>query len=182
MTGRRLLDGALPHGDSGLSILVGHLVGRVRPFVAIPQAVVLISRPGGFGFPNANAVIAGAVAAGLWLSRARLLAALATLTAVLIALAVVYTGVAYPGDALAGLLFGALVTLGVYPFAIGTLRTVVHALARSPLKPLVGGGHHGRPVGPGPAARPEPLGASGAVRILPPDESRAGPGTGPGQS
>ena len=45
-------------------------------------------------------MIAGAVAAGLWLSRARLMAALATVFALLIAFAVVYAGIAYPGDAL----------------------------------------------------------------------------------
>jgi len=153
-----------------VSLPVVHLVGRTRPFVAIPHAVVLIARPAGFSFPNEHAVIAGAVAAGLWLSRARLTAALATLIAILIAWAVVYTGTAYPGDAAAGLLIGAIVSLVLYPLAIASLREGVHALARSPLKVLVGGSHHGRPAGPGPAARPEPVGESGAVRILPPGE------------
>lgn len=155
----------------GVSLPVVHLVGRVRPFAVMPQAAVLVARPAGFSFPNEHAVIAGAFATGLWLSRARLAAAAATLVAVVIALAVVYAGPAYPGDAAAGLLLGTLVTLVVYPFAIGSLRTLVHAVARSPLKFLVGGGRHGRPVGPGPAARPEMVGESGAVRILPPDEA-----------
>jgi undecaprenyl-diphosphatase len=155
---------------SGLALAVSlpivHLVGRARPFVAMPQATVLISKPTGFGFPNEHAVLAGAVAAGLWLCRAWLIAAIATLTALLIAFAVVYTGVAYPGDALAGLLLGALVTLVLYPFAIVLLRLLLHAVAQSPLKVVVGGGHHGRTVGSGPAAHPEPVGESGAVRIL----------------
>jgi len=136
----------------------------------MPKAVVLISRPTGFGFPDEHAVIAGAVAAGLWLCRARVIAALATLVALLIAFAVVYAGIAYPGDALAGLLLGAVVTLVLYPFAIVVLRDVLHAVAQSPLKLVVGGGHHRRAVGFGPAAQPEPVGESGAVRILSPDE------------
>ena len=101
-------------------------------------------------------MIAGAVAAGLWLCRARLIAALATIFALLIAFAVVYAGTAYPGDALAGLLLGAVVSLVLYPFAIVVLRDVLHAVARSPLKFLVGGGHHRRTVGFGPARSPSP--------------------------
>jgi undecaprenyl-diphosphatase len=159
-----------------LSVPVVHLVGRIRPFVALPQAKVLVSRSTGFGFPNEHAVIAGAVAAGLWLSRARLAAALATLAALLIAFGVVYAGTAYPGDALAGLLLGAFVCLAFYPLAIGSLRAAVHALARSPLKGLVGGVHHAGAVGAGPAARPAPIGESGAVRILAPGEARGDAG------
>ncbi|MGA3354090.1 MAG: phosphatase PAP2 family protein [Acidimicrobiales bacterium] len=153
-----------------VSVPVVHLVGRARPFVVIPQAAVLISRPSGFSFPNEHAVIAGAVAAGLWLSRARLVASVATLLAVVIAFAVVYAGTAYPGDALAGLLLGVFVCLALYPFVIGSLRDLAHGLARSPFKFLVGGGHHGGSVGAGPAARPKLVGESGAVRILSQEE------------
>jgi len=156
-----------------LSLPVVHLVGRVRPFAAMPQAAVLISRPPGFSFPNEHAVIAGALAAGLWLSRARVLAAIATLVAIALGFAVVYAGTAYPGDALGGLLLGALVSLALYPLVIGSLRDLAHRIARSPLKFLVGGSHGGASVGPGPAARPEVVGESGAVRILSPDEIAA---------
>ncbi|MGD0985467.1 MAG: phosphatase PAP2 family protein [Acidimicrobiales bacterium] len=155
-----------------VSLPVVHLVARSRPFVAMPQAAVLVTKPTGFSFPNEHAVIAGAFAAGLWLSRARLTAAVATLVAIVIALAVVYTGTAYPGDAVGGLLIGTLVSLVIYPFAIGSLRALVQSVARSPLRFLVGGGHHRRPIGPGPAAHPELVGESGAVRILSPDEAR----------
>ena len=157
-----------------VSLPVVHLVGRARPFVSMPQAAVLITRPTGFSFPSEHTVIAGAFAAGLWLSRARLTAAIATLTAILVAFAVVYTGTAYPGDAAAGLLLGMLVSLAIYPFAIASLRNLARAVARSPFKVLVGGGGHRGPTGPGPAARPELVGESGAVRILPPEETGTG--------
>jgi len=153
-----------------ISVPSVHLVGRARPFHAVPQAAVLIAKPAGFSFPNEHAVIAAAVAAALWLSRSRLLATLATLVTVVIAFAVVYAGTAYPGDALGGLVLGALVSLALYPFAIGSLRDLAHGVARSPAQFLVGGAHHGASVGPGPAARPELVGESGAVRILPPEE------------
>ena len=154
----------------GISVPVVHLVGRARPFAAMPQAVVLLSRPAGFSFPNEHAVVAGAVAAGLWLARAWLVACVATLVALLIAFATVYAGVAYPGDAGGGLLLGILVSLALYPLVIGSLRDLAHGVARSPLKILVGGGHHGGSLRPGPAAHPELVGESGAVRILSRDE------------
>jgi undecaprenyl-diphosphatase len=157
----------------GISVPIVHVVGRSRPFAAIPQAVVLIARPGGFSFPNEHAVIAGALTTGLWLSRARLVAAAATVAALVIAFATVYAGTAYPGDAGGGLLLGILVSLALYPLAIGSLRDVAHGVARSPLKTLVGGGHHGSSIGPGPAAHPEAVGETGAVRILSPDEIAA---------
>ncbi len=157
----------------GVSVPVVHLVARARPFDVMPQAAVLIARPTGFSFPNQHAVIAGAFAATLWLSRARLMAAIAPLVALLVAFAVVYAGTAYPGDAVGGLLLGAFVSLALYPLAIGSLRDLAHGIARSPLKILVGGGRHGSSVGPGPAWRPELVGESGAVRILTPEEVRA---------
>jgi membrane-associated phospholipid phosphatase len=157
-----------------ISLPIVHLVGRTRPFVAMPQAAVLVARPTGFSFPNDHAVIAGAFAAALWLSRARLMAAIATLVAIIVAFALVYSGTAYPGDAAGGLLLGTLVSLALYPFAIGSLRDLAHAVARSPLKVLVGGGHHGGAVGPGPASRPTLVGESGTVRILSPEEVQAG--------
>lgn len=156
-----------------VSLPVVHLVARARPFVAMPQVTVLITRPTGFGFPNEHTVIAGAFAAGLWLSRTRLMGAVATLIAILVALAVVYTGIAYPGDAVVGLLLGVLVSVALYPFVIGSLQEMVHAVARSPLKVLVGGARHKGPLGPGPAAHPKPTAESGTVRILAPDEARA---------
>jgi membrane-associated phospholipid phosphatase len=155
-----------------VSLPVVHLVARARPFLVLPKAAVLVTRPAGFSFPNEHTVIAGALATGIWLGRSRVLAVLATLVALIIALAVVYSGVAYPGDAAAGLLMGMLVTLGLYPIAIGSLRELVHLVARSSLKSIVGGGRR-RPVGPGPAARPEQVGDSGAVRVLAPEEVRA---------
>ena len=153
-----------------VSLPVIHLVARARPFVAIPQAAVLVPRPGGFSFPSEQTVVAGALTAALWLSRHYLIAALATVVSLLMAFAVVYTGIAYPGDSLGGLLIGSLVSLALYPFAITLLREVVHSIARSPLKLVVEGGRNDRAAGPGPAAHPEPVGQSGGVRILGPDE------------
>ena len=143
----------------GISVPIVHVVGRSRPFAAIPQAVVLIARPGGFSFPNEHAVIAGALTTGLWLSRARLVAAAATVGQHLSSPSPPSTrGRRTPATPGAGCLLGILVSLALYPLAIGSLRDVAHGVARSPLKTLVGGGHHGSSIGPGPAAHPEARG------------------------
>ena len=92
---------------------------------------MLITRPSGFSFPNEHTVIASALAAGLWLSRARLMAAVATLCALLIAFAVVYTGMAYPATP-SGAAHREPCHLALYPFAIGSLRDLAHGVARSP--------------------------------------------------
>ena len=114
-------------------------------------------------------MIAGAVAAGLMAQPGQVLAAIATLVAIVLGFAVVYAGVAYPGDALAGLLLGALVSLALYPLAIGSLRDLAHG-SRVRRSSSSSAGRRGASVGPGPAARPELVGESGAVRILSPDE------------
>ena len=150
-----------------VSLPVVHLVARARPFVAMPTALVLVPRPRGFSFPNEHAVIAGAVAAGFWLSRARILAALATLVAIVLGFAVVYAGVAYPGDALAGLLLGALVSLALYPLAIGSLRDLAHtgrAFARQVPRR--------RAAGVPPSVRGRPRGRSSSARAGPCASSR----------
>lgn len=148
-----------------IALPVVHLVGRQRPFTAVPKVLLLVGRPAGFSFPNEHAVVAAAIATGLWLGRARIAAALATVIALLIAFAAIYAGVAYPSDALVGLLIGTFVSVALYPAAIGSFRDLAHRTARSPVKLLVGGGHRAS-IGPGPAARPEAVGESGAVRIL----------------
>jgi len=82
-----------------VSLPVVHLVARARPFAAMPQAIVLVTRPTGFSFPNEHTVIAGAVPPAL-VEPGSFVAAAATLTAIILALAVVYTGTAYPATRL----------------------------------------------------------------------------------
>ena len=160
----------------GIALVLVTLVGRSRPFMEVSGALVIVARPSSHSFPSVHAAVAGAVAAGLWCARTRLVALLATLLALAIALAEVYVGVAWPSDAASGLLIGAAVALVGYPVAIGPLRILTHSLARSPGRLLVGG-HGGRLTGPGPAARPAPLGTSGSVRVLRDDPPGAAGGS-----
>jgi undecaprenyl-diphosphatase len=159
-----------------VSIPIVHLVGRSRPFQAMPQAVVLIARPSGFSFPNEHAVIAGALVTGLWLSRTRLSAALASLTALVVAFALVYSGAAYPLDVVGGLLIGAVLTLVIYRFAIKPVRELAqtmahsHAMAHSPARVMLGPSRHAGLEDLDPAASPQQTSAHSTIRILAPGE------------
>jgi undecaprenyl-diphosphatase len=89
---------------------ISHAAAEPRPFVRIPDALVLVHRATDFGFPSDHAVAAGAIAAGL-LMLDLTLGIVASIFALLMALSRVYVGVHYPGDVVAGLALGAVVAL-----------------------------------------------------------------------
>jgi membrane-associated phospholipid phosphatase len=111
----RALAGAAWAGGAPLVALlvgqiIGHVVGRARPYDAMSGVHVLIARTADFSFPSDHATAAGAVAVGLLLANRRwgLVAAVAAL---FMAVARVYVGVHYPGDVIAGLALGGLVAV-----------------------------------------------------------------------
>lgn len=109
---------------------LGSAIARARPFTAMPQAHVLISRSQDFSFPSDHAVAAGAVAAGLFLARRRL-GSVAVVAALVMAFARVYVGAHYPGDVVAGLLVGAAVTVVGSLVVVAPLEAALAAVARS---------------------------------------------------
>src|SRR5205823_628254 len=100
----------------GAAQLIGHVVGRARPYALTPAAHVLVDRTSDFSFPSDHATAVGAVAAGLWLANRRF-GLVATALALLMAFTRVYVGAHYPGDVIGGLLLGAVVVLVLWPGA-----------------------------------------------------------------
>jgi undecaprenyl-diphosphatase len=123
----------------GLNQPLGRLVHESRPFTVLPHALVLVDHSHDFSFPSDHAVMAGAVAAGVLLGNRRL-GWLAAAAALLMAFTRVYVGAHFPLDVVAGLLFGAAVTLVgwllLQPLILRTMTT----LSRTPVRPLLGSG------------------------------------------
>ncbi|HVV12070.1 phosphatase PAP2 family protein [Amycolatopsis sp.] len=112
-------------------------VHEARPYTAMSGLLVLADRSTDFSFPSDHATMAGAVAAGLYLARRRVLAWIATVAAVLIAFARVYIAAHYPQDVAAGLVVGAVVVVLGWVLFRKVLIGLVRLLGRTPLRPLV---------------------------------------------
>jgi membrane-associated phospholipid phosphatase len=113
-----------------------HWVDEPRPYTALPHVLVLVSRGTDASFPSDHAVMAGAVTAGVFLVSRRL-GVITGVGALLMGFARVYVGAHYPGDVLAGLLFGALVTLAGLLVFRPLLTSLVGVVSRTPLRMLV---------------------------------------------
>jgi membrane-associated phospholipid phosphatase len=120
----------------GIGQIIGGAVDRARPYETMANVHLLVDKTTDFSFPSDHATVAGAVAVGLLFANRRLGIA-ASVLAVLMAFTRVYVGAHYPGDVLAGLLLGGLVsTLGWFTI-VPTLTKVARRLSTTPLRPLV---------------------------------------------
>jgi membrane-associated phospholipid phosphatase len=120
----------------GLNQPISRAVHEARPFRVEPHILVLAHRSTDFSFPSDHAVMAGAVAAGLWLVSTRL-GIVASVLAVVMAFARVYVGVHFPQDVIAGLVLGAAVALVGWLLVGRILTWLFERLATTPLRPLV---------------------------------------------
>ncbi len=107
------------------------LVGEERPYITLPHVEVLLTRTNGFSFPSGHATVAGAVIAGLWMSRRKIIALCATALGLFLAFGRVYTGMHYLGDVLGGLLFGAIFIVVLHRPAISLLDKFVRIVWHS---------------------------------------------------
>ena len=131
----------------GLNQPVGNAVAERRPYAVLPHVLVLVTRTSDFSFPSDHAVMAGSVTAGLFLVSRRL-GLVSLVLALLMAFTRVYVGAHYPGDVVAGVLLGAVISLVGFLLLRPVLVRVVGALARTPLRPLLTAGPAARTVSP----------------------------------
>lgn len=110
-------------------------VNEARPYTTLPGILVLAHRSHDPSFPSDHAVMAGAVAAGLFLVNRRL-GWLAAVAAVVMAFARVYIGAHYPHDVAAGLVVGAAVSLLGYLALRRVLGWLLSLLDHTLLRPL----------------------------------------------
>jgi undecaprenyl-diphosphatase len=107
-----------------------------RPYTVLPNTLVLVSRSTDFSFPSDHSVMAGAVAAGVFLANRRL-GILTAALAVLMAVTRVYVGAHFPLDVLAGLVVGAALCTVSYLLVAPLVTRLVVLLGRTPAKLLV---------------------------------------------
>jgi membrane-associated phospholipid phosphatase len=113
-----------------------HHFHEARPYTDHPHLLVLAHRSSDYSFPSDHGVMAGAVAAGLWLVDRRL-GAVAGIAALLMAFARVYIAAHYPHDVLAGLAFGAAIGLLGWLLLARVLTRLVTWLSHTRARPLV---------------------------------------------
>ena len=104
--------------------------------ITVPGAFVLIPGAGDPGMPSDHAMMAGAVAMGLFLVDRRL-GVVAAAAAMVLAFSRVYVGAHFPLDVVAGLMLGAAISLaGFHAFRRLLLQAVV-AVTRTRFRPLM---------------------------------------------
>ena len=133
---------------------IGNAVGEHRPYQAYPHALLLVAKTTDFSFPSDHAVMAGAVAAGLFLVSRRLGLA-AALAAGVMAATRVYVGAHYPWDVVAGLALGAAVVTVGWLVLGGLLTSAVARLRATRLQPLLVADQAVAAATARPARRPE---------------------------
>lgn len=92
------------------NMLLKNLVARARPFDTWEYIVPLIARPSGLSFPSGHTASSFACASVLFRKLPKKYGVPAIVLAVLIAFSRLYLGVHYPGDVLAGVVSGVLIS------------------------------------------------------------------------
>ncbi len=125
---------------------ISAIVDRPRPFVDHPDLEVLVEgKAGTYSFVSDHSTMSMGIAVALFLVNRRL-GWIAGALALLQGFCRMYMGVHYPTDVIGGFALAVAVVLLLAPIAMAVLVPLCHALARTPLAPLI---RSGRPAGLG---------------------------------
>jgi membrane-associated phospholipid phosphatase len=115
---------------------LAHAVAEKRPYDAHPSALVLVARAHDYSFPSDHATIAGAIIVGLLVYGNRW-GFLALVTGLFLAFARVYVGAHYPGDVVAGLIYGGVVSGLIFALFFRLVLRLGGWMSTGPLRFLV---------------------------------------------
>ena len=115
---------------------IGRPINRARPYATLRTVHLLVDKSTDFSFPSDHAATVGAVAVGLLLVNRRL-GIIATVAAIVMAIARVYVGAHYPSDVLAGLAIGGTVAAVGARVVVPMTARVLGTFLSTPLRPLV---------------------------------------------
>lgn len=90
------------------NIIIKNLVARPRPFVSIPDLVLLVKKPGEFSFPSGHTASSFAAATVMVCRCKKSVGIAALVLATMIAFSRLYLGCHYPLDVLGGLVLGVI--------------------------------------------------------------------------
>jgi undecaprenyl-diphosphatase len=136
--------GAAPIVALAIAQVINKLVDRSRPYAAMHDVQVLISRTADASFPSDHSTAAAAVAVGLLLAGRALgsyrLGIVASVAAIGLAFTRLYVGAHYPGDVIAGLALGGFVAFALAGLARRLLVPITRWTATTLLAFLITGG------------------------------------------
>ncbi len=118
---------------------LAHAVAERRPYAAHPTALVLVTRAQDYSFPSDHATVAGAIIIGL-LVYANRWGLAAFVLGLFLAFARVYVGAHYPGDVVAGLIYGAAIGGLTFALLFRLVRRLAQWMSAGPLRFLIAAG------------------------------------------
>lgn len=93
------------------NIILKNLVNRTRPYVAIPDLILITKNPGDASFPSGHTAASFSVAVVMLMTMKKRYGIPAIVLASLIALSRLYVGVHYPSDVLGGFVVATLIAV-----------------------------------------------------------------------
>jgi undecaprenyl-diphosphatase len=120
----------------GIAQVVNAIVDRPRPYVALADVHVLISRTTDSTFPSDHSTAVGAVAVGLWFVNRRI-GVVAVVGALLMGFTRVYVGAHYPLDVVAGLALGGAVAAAGHRWLVPWLERLARHITGTRVRWLV---------------------------------------------